>query len=70
MTLFDPHTFGPQPGDRVIRCDRGEPASYAKSFAGFGASFGSTQIVIVLAAVALAAVVFVVGLLVGAGIEP
>jgi hypothetical protein len=53
-----------------LRRDRGEPASLLKSFVGCGASIGRRKVVLVLAAVAVVAVVFVVGLMVGAGIAP
>jgi hypothetical protein len=69
MTLFDPHTFGPCPGDRAIERPR-RVGDLRRLWRRVQREHWTAQIVLVLGAVAIAAVVFVVGLLVGAGVAP
>jgi hypothetical protein len=71
MSLFDPHTFGPGPGARVIERPRPRrPGELRWLWRWVRAHEWPAQIVLMLGAVAIAAVVFVFGLLVGAGIAP
>jgi hypothetical protein len=71
MTLFEPHAFGPGPGDRVIeRPRRQRPRELRRIWRWVRAQEWPAQIVVVLGAVAIAAVVFAFGLLVGAGVAP
>jgi hypothetical protein len=71
MTLFDPHTFGPGPGDRVIERPRPrQPSELRQLVRWFRAHEWPAQAVLVLGAVAIAAVLFVFGLMVGTGIAP
>jgi hypothetical protein len=71
MTLFDPRAFGPGPGDRVIERPRPRrPSDLHQIWRWVRREHWTAQIVLVLGAVAIAAVVFAVGLLVGAGIAP
>jgi len=68
MTLFDLHTFG-RPGARVIERPR-RADELRRIWRWVRAHEWPAQVVLVLGAVAIAAVVFVLGLLVGAGIAP
>jgi hypothetical protein len=71
MSLFDPHTFGPGPGARVTERPRPRrPGELRQIWRWVRREHWPAQVVIVLGAVAIAAVVFAVGLLVGAGIAP
>jgi hypothetical protein len=67
MSLFDPHAFGPGRGDRVIERPR-RPSELRQIWRWVRAHEWPAQVV--LGAVAIAAVVFVFALLVGAGIAP
>jgi hypothetical protein len=69
MTLFDPHTFGPGPDDRVIK-QPPRPPELRQLVRWVRAHEWPAQVVLMLGAVAIAPVVFVFGLLVGAGIAP
>jgi hypothetical protein len=68
MSLFDPVSFGPGPGDRAIERPRPRPGELRQIWRWVRAHQWPAQVV--LGAVAIAAVVFVFGLLVGAGIAP
>jgi hypothetical protein len=71
MSLFDPHAFGPGPSDRVIERPRPRRAGELRRlWRWVRREHWTAQIVLVLGAVAIAAVLFVVGLLVGAAIAP
>jgi hypothetical protein len=71
MTLFDPHAFGPGPGDRVIeRLRPRRPSELRQIWRWMRREHWTAQIVLMLGAVTIAALVFVFGLLVGAGIAP
>jgi hypothetical protein len=71
MSLFGPRAFGPGAGDRVIERPRPRRAGELRRiWRWVRAHELPAQAVLVLGAVAIAAVVFVVGLLVGAGIAP
>jgi hypothetical protein len=65
---FDEVSFGPGPRDLVMR--RRPPGELRQIWRWVRAHEWPAQIVLMLGAVAIAAVVFVFGLLVGAGIAP
>jgi hypothetical protein len=65
MMLFDPHAFGPGRGHRVIE---GRPGELRRIVRWVGRRQWPAQIVLALAAVAVAALALVGGLLVGAGV--
>jgi hypothetical protein len=68
---FDSVSFGPGPGDRVIERPRPRrPSELRQIWRWVRREHWTAQIVLVLGAVAIAAVVFVFGLLVGAAIAP
>jgi hypothetical protein len=69
MSLVDPHTFGPAPGDRVIERPR-RAGELRQIWRWVRAHDWPAHVVLVLGAVAIASVVFVFGLLVGAGVAP
>jgi hypothetical protein len=69
MTLFDRHTFGPGSDDRVI--ERPARPSKLRRLCALGSRARvAGTVVVMLGAVAIASVVFVFWLLVGAGIAP
>jgi hypothetical protein len=69
MSLFDPDAFGPGPGDRVIERPR-RAGELRQIWRWVRREHWTVQIVLMLGAVTIAALVFVFGLLVGAGIAP
>jgi hypothetical protein len=69
LQTFDAVAFGPGRGDRVIERPR-RAGELRQIVRWVRREHWSARVVLVLMAVAVAAVVFVVGLLVGAGIAP
>jgi hypothetical protein len=71
MSLFDPHAFGPGPGDRVIERPRPRrPGELRQIWRWVRAHEWPAQVVIITGAVAVCYLAFVFGLLLGAGIAP
>jgi hypothetical protein len=67
---FDAVAFGPAPDDRAIALQPRRAGELRQIVLWVRREHWTAQIVIVLASGAVAAVVFVVGLLVGAGVAP
>jgi hypothetical protein len=70
MTLFDPRTYGPQPGDRIITVRRRQPSELRRIVRWIGQHHWTAQIVLWLGVVTVCYLAFVLGMLFGAGVAP
>jgi hypothetical protein len=67
VTLFDPRTYGPQPGDRIITVGHRKPGEVRRIVRWIGRHQWPAQIVLWLGAVTVCYLALVLGSLFGAG---